>query len=154
MDWRVEHTMIGTLCAEHVADVEQRCEACGAWLSIQPPDRWTVTFDVTADSAVAALTAATPGPMPADPVAVSVMTWEEVHREAERAALPALLGTSEVAGALGVSRQRVHQLATKDPTFPAPLVRVKRGPLWDARAINAWVAHLDRTPGRPATIAS
>ncbi len=154
MDWRVEHTMIGRLNAEQVGDIEQRCETRGAWLSIQPPDRWTVTFDVTADRAIDALAEAKLEPMPGDPVAVSVMTWGEVRREAERAALPELLGASEVAASLGVSRQRVHQLAAEHASFPAPLVRVKLGPLWDARAINAWVEHWDRKPGRPAAPAS
>lgn len=45
---------------------------------------------------------------------------------------------------LGVSRQRVTQLAThKD--FPAPLADLAMGKVWDARDIEKWAKQRGRT---------
>ena len=56
-----------------------------------------------------------------------------------------LLGTTEVAALLGLSRQRVHQLATDDPGFPAPAVRLAAGPVWEREAIEGWARSAGRT---------
>lgn len=39
---------------------------------------------------------------------------------------------------LGVSRQRVYQLANDDPGFPQPAVRLAAGPVWERGVIEAW----------------
>jgi predicted DNA-binding transcriptional regulator AlpA len=49
-----------------------------------------------------------------------------------------LVGLSEIAGLLGVSRQRVHQLAAH-PGFPEPVARLRAGPVWDVQSVNAWI---------------
>lgn len=48
-----------------------------------------------------------------------------------------LVGVAEVSQMLGVSRQRVTQLAkTKD--FPTPAVSLAAGPVWESASIEAW----------------
>ena len=82
------------------------------------------------------------------PIAIEAVTAAEQERRADMPTLPELVGASEVGQMLGVSRQRVHQLR-EHATFPAPLVEVAMGPLWDARAIDAFARAWSRRPGRP-----
>lgn len=56
-----------------------------------------------------------------------------------------LMGTAEVAAYLGLSRQRVLQLAANGE-LPAPLAVLSMGKVWDAAAIRRWAA----TRGRRA----
>ncbi|MFL6127774.1 MAG: helix-turn-helix transcriptional regulator [Mycobacteriales bacterium] len=81
-------------------------------------------------------------------IAVEAVTEAEFGRRADAPTLPELVGASEVGEMLGVSRQRVHQLR-EHATFPAPLVEVAMGPLWDARAVEAFARAWSRRPGRP-----
>jgi hypothetical protein len=121
-----------------------------------PPDRVTVAMHVAAvgpveaiaraHAVVAAVVTMVLGVAPV--LAVEALTEAEHERRADAPTLPELVGASEVAGMLGVSRQRVHQLR-EHPSFPAPLVEVAMGPLWDARAVLAFAAEWDRRPGRP-----
>jgi predicted DNA-binding transcriptional regulator AlpA len=50
-----------------------------------------------------------------------------------------LLGLSAIARRLGVSRQRVHVLATR-PDFPAPAHELDTGRVWREPDIERWVA--------------
>lgn len=50
-----------------------------------------------------------------------------------------LLGTSEVAKMLGVSKQRIHALRKK-PTFPKPIVTLAATPIWSAVDIKAFLS--------------
>jgi hypothetical protein len=81
-------------------------------------------------------------------IAVEAIAEAEQERRASQPTLPELVGASEVGEMLGVSRQRVHQLREHD-AFPAPLVEVAMGPLWDARAVEAFARAWSRRPGRP-----
>jgi len=91
--------------------------------------------------------------------AAGMPRWPAAHVEAmredlrvgdlARPALPELVGPSEAAAMLGVSRQRVHQLATEHRRFPPPLLRLASGPLWLADAVRAFAATWERKPGRP-----
>ena len=63
---------------------------------------------------------------------------------------PDLLAASDVGAVLGISRQRVHQLANEHDRFPEPYVRLGSGPVWTRPAIEHFAAHWDRRPGRPA----
>ena len=59
-----------------------------------------------------------------------------------------LVGTVDVAGILGVSKQRAAQLADR---LPAPIGRPAGGTVWVRRAVELVVATWDRRPGgRPA----
>jgi predicted DNA-binding transcriptional regulator AlpA len=49
-----------------------------------------------------------------------------------------VLGVTEVAGLLGVSRQRVDQLSHSDPDFPEPMTTLGRGRLWEKKSIEKW----------------
>jgi predicted DNA-binding transcriptional regulator AlpA len=61
-----------------------------------------------------------------------------------------LVGVGEIARMLGVSRQRVDQIAAAAPDFPPPEVELMSGRVWRRSAIEAWVnKHPDRRPGRP-----
>ncbi len=51
---------------------------------------------------------------------------------------PVLLGASDVARLLGVSRQRVYQLLGEREDFPRPKVRLSRGSLWRRDEVEAW----------------
>ena len=57
-----------------------------------------------------------------------------------------LMGTAEIAALLGVSRQRVLQLAAHEG-FPAPVAVLSMGKVWDARDIRAW-ARARAKPGK------
>lgn len=60
---------------------------------------------------------------------------------------PGLMGTAEVAELLGVSRQRVLQLA-QQPGFPEPVAVLKMGQVWGTSSIRAWAAE-NRPSDRP-----
>ncbi|GAB3818778.1 hypothetical protein [Micromonospora zhanjiangensis] len=46
----------------------------------------------------------------------------------------------EIADFLGVSRQRVHQMAERDPCFPEPATVLAVGKIWRGEDIRAWAA--------------
>jgi hypothetical protein len=60
-----------------------------------------------------------------------------------------LMGATEVADYLHVSRQRVLELRQKHADFPQPLEQLKAGPVWDKAEIEQFLENWDRTPGRP-----
>ncbi len=59
-------------------------------------------------------------------------------------------GVTEVAEALGVSRQRLSKLRGR-ADFPDPIGVLAQGPIWDLDAVEAWNGSGSRnsTPGRP-----
>lgn len=60
-----------------------------------------------------------------------------------------LVSMPEVAKILGVSRQRVHQLAQKYEDFPEPEAELAVGRIWKRAVILEWAAKHPRKPGRP-----
>ncbi|WP_239329702.1 AlpA family transcriptional regulator [Frankia sp. CiP3] len=50
-----------------------------------------------------------------------------------------LMGTAEIAERLGVSRQRVHQIETTDPTFPKPVIELSAGKVWETTDVEKWI---------------
>jgi len=56
-----------------------------------------------------------------------------------------LMGTSEVAALLGISRQRVLVIA-RQPGFPKPLAVLKMGNVWRGTDIRNWQAARLGTP--------
>ena len=61
-----------------------------------------------------------------------------------------LLGTTDIGLMLGVSRQRVGQLADSNQDFPPPVDVVGRQRVWNRTDIERWIAaHPVRRPGRP-----
>lgn len=60
------------------------------------------------------------------------------------AALMRLVGRTELAEMLGVSRQRARTLTERDD-FPAPIAQMRRGPIWRIEDIEEWAQHVGRT---------
>jgi hypothetical protein len=87
-------------------------------------------------------------------VDLRVCAPEIYEAEAERPDTPELLAATDVAGLLGVSRQRVHQLHNEHPQFPAPYVQLGSGPIWTKPAIEHFAEVWIRKPGRPSRRAS
>jgi hypothetical protein len=48
---------------------------------------------------------------------------------------PDLMSAAEIVEALGVARQRLHQLRST-AAFPAPLAELRGGAVWDAAAVR------------------
>ncbi|MGH9155956.1 MAG: DNA-binding protein [Acidimicrobiales bacterium] len=60
----------------------------------------------------------------------------------------ALMGPTEAAAFLDISRQRLHQLITTDEDFPEPAAALARGPVWAKAAIEYWARKAGRlVPG-------
>jgi hypothetical protein len=126
------------------------------------PGRVSVILTVDADSASSAIERALTIWHPAlvargfsmarvTVVGVRAATYAEVDVEMARPTIPELVGANEAGQILGVTRQRIHQLATNHPTFPTPVVRVAMGPLWTRASVEAWKASGAQRPvGRPA----
>jgi predicted DNA-binding transcriptional regulator AlpA len=66
-------------------------------------------------------------------------TYLEVGGEPDEEDEPALVGATDVARILGVSRQRVYQLAAS-ATFPETIAHLARGAMWRRRDIEEWQA--------------
>ena len=62
---------------------------------------------------------------------------------------PRFLGPPQVTEALGVSRQRLHELRGSG-RFPAPAYELAATPLWIRSTVDSFLAGWDRKPGRPA----
>lgn len=78
------------------------------------------------------------------------MTVEALDHELMQPA-PRLVGVSEIAQILDVSRQRVSELRTRED-FPAPIVELAAGPVWNETMLQLFLAGWDRKPGRPRKV--
>lgn len=115
--------------------------------------RLEVILSVEASSAAAAIDRA--GDMIArdlaiagDLLAAEAMTEAEADRRLDEPAFPELVGVSEVAELLGVSRQRVHVLRER-PEFPAPVAILAAGPIWRRGDLSTFAGGWHRKAGRP-----
>lgn len=77
-----------------------------------------------------------------------VQTVDQLERELEAPAVPALAGISEVAEILSVSRQRASELAGS-AAFPKPICDLAAGPVWLRSTIVNFNETWERRPGRP-----
>jgi predicted DNA-binding transcriptional regulator AlpA len=60
-----------------------------------------------------------------------------------------IVGAAEIKDLVGVSRQRVYQLA-KRPDFPKPYAVLAQGQVWQVEDVEAWIAeHRDARRRRP-----
>lgn len=133
---------------EHDATVARHRDGTGVVMTFE------VDHAAVVDAAIRARTLAlnvVDAVSPADDVVdLRVCTTELYEAEALRPDTPELLAAGDVGELLGVSRQRVHQLATENARFPASYLRLSSGPVWTRPAIEHFAAHWDRRPGRPA----
>jgi len=84
-------------------------------------------------------------------------TWPVIRFEAVAAgvlaaeneipAIPPLVGVAETAQMLGVSKQRVSDLA-RDGRLPTPAYSLAAGPVWLASSVETFAENWDRRPGR------
>lgn len=86
--------------------------------------------------------------VPGAPVAVEVTTPDEADRRLGEPAFPELVGISEVADLLEVSRQRASALQT-NASFPAPVAHLRSGPVWRKADLSRFAEGWERQPGRP-----
>jgi prophage regulatory protein len=67
-----------------------------------------------------------------------------------RAVADSVVGISEIARLLGVTPQRAGQITRDHADFPEPVAALAAGRVWEAEAVQAWIAaHPDRRGGRP-----
>jgi hypothetical protein len=120
---------------------------------------WSATISTQASDAVEATVSgsgliekmAANADMPAWPVARAEATRQDVlEAENRRPTLPELVSAPEAADILGLSSQRVHELAATKAGFPVPLYELRTGKLWLRDAIEAFGRRWERKPGRPS----
>lgn len=76
-------------------------------------------------------------------------TVEELDRELQRSNAPQMVGVSEVAGILGVTRQRALEVSRR-PDFPKPIAELAAGPVWNRHAVARFLERWPRRrTGRP-----
>src|SRR6266513_1524799 len=115
-----------------------------------------LTITVSAASASASTTKAIDVLSKVHPVSWRDIVKMEVQRQAnlekdlKRPTFPELVGVSETAGILHVSRQRVWEIAQQG-RLPTPLAKLKAGPIWKKAAILAFAEDWARVRknGRP-----
>lgn len=82
-------------------------------------------------------------------VRVEAVREDVLEEENARPTLPDLVSTPEAAEILGVSAQRLHELAAASREFPEAVYELRAGKLWLRDAIQAFEERRDRKPGRP-----
>ncbi len=121
--------------------------------------RWAVELSMAAPDGGAALNsavetvykAAEKAAVPRWPVVrAAVASAVQVDTELSQSNIPPLVGVSEIAALLGVSRQRASELA-RSPDFPVPVASLASGPVWLEPAILRFAKRWNRRPGRPST---
>lgn len=88
--------------------------------------------------------------IPVTLVAAEITTTAEADRRLAEPAFPALVGITEIASLLGVSRQRASALQA-NPSFPVPVASLASGPIWRRRDLTRFEETWSRQPGRPAS---
>jgi cell division inhibitor SepF len=63
-----------------------------------------------------------------------------------------IVGVAEIAGLLGVSRQRVHEILRTTAGFPEPAAELAAGRVWQRSDVEAWIAARER-PRKGVTMA-
>lgn len=87
--------------------------------------------------------------LPAKPTRLRVLPLDDWHAEQAAPQPRDLVGAAEAALVLGVSRQRVGQLAERSD-FPVPIARLSAGPVWTRASIEAFDKSWSRKiTGRP-----
>ncbi len=160
MEWSVTINTVGDEVTEDQADDlnDRLADAAGVVTHGPGAGNLGATIAVeanTAFSAVAHVTAvilgecASVGVIGREVVDVRAVEWSRLEAELGQSNALELVGVSEVAELLGVTRQRAHTLAA-GPTFPQPVARLAAGPVWTRTSISHFLDSWERKPGRPA----
>jgi predicted DNA-binding transcriptional regulator AlpA len=161
-EWAVTMSFKGSPPASSLIAIEEMLEVSDGLAGAQPArELFTVTTTVAADdwekaSGVginAILHAVRLSEVEATVVGLETLDRGEYDRRAEEPSVPELISAPEVAELLGVTRQRVHQLAADNQLFPEPFMRLGSGPLWIADAVRRFDREWSRKPGRPRNVA-
>ena len=83
-----------------------------------------------------------------DVVRLEISSVDELEAELERPIYPELVGVTEAAAILGVTKQRVSTMYRAD-RLPSPVEVLAAGPVWTADAIEAFDKTWTRRSGRP-----
>ncbi len=83
-------------------------------------------------------------------VRADAMTWDEHDRDLAEPAYPELAGVAEIAETLHVSAQRVSTMQRTHDGFPAPIAKLRSGPVWVRAHITSFADSWARKPGRPS----
>jgi hypothetical protein len=78
---------------------------------------------------------------------VDADTDEEMAARLREVSLPRLVGITEIANYLGVTRQRASELG-KSEGFPRAVTRLASGPVWLEASMLRFASNWKRTPGR------
>jgi hypothetical protein len=119
-------------------------------------DRVSVRFDVEAPTPFDAFAVARDvvlNDLKLEPIRAAVESVKDVERYVRTSNAPDLVGVAEAAKLLGVSRQRISELAGQT-AFPAPLAKLAAGPVWTTAAVKRFTDTWKRRPGRPAAAAA
>ncbi|MGH3248288.1 MAG: hypothetical protein ACRDOI_19095 [Trebonia sp.] len=134
------------LLQEHDGVVSAGIGAWGATFSIQAPSAWEAVLH----GAPLAEKLACKAGMPSWPVARAGAVRQDVlDAENVRPTLPELVSVPEAAEILGVSPQRVRELALTNPGFPEPMYELRTGKLWLRDAIDAFARRTASPAVRP-----
>lgn len=79
-------------------------------------------------------------------VSQQVVHTNVFHAQLETISLSEMLGTADVCGALGITRQRLHQLR-QSGRFPEPDHELTETPLWMRSTLRDFTVGWRRTPG-------
>lgn len=133
------------LLAEHDGIASAGTGTWDATFSIQAPSAWEAVLH----GAPLAEKLACKAGMPSWPlVRAEAVRQDVLDAQNARPTLPELASVPEAAEILGVSPQRVRELAATNASFPEPMYELRTGKLWLRDAIEAF-ANRDRKPGRP-----
>lgn len=119
---------------------------------------WSAVISVAADNVCAAAltgvglveTMAAKAGMPGWPLTRAEIVRQDVREaENERPTMPEIVSVPEAADILGVSQQRVRELAGTQAEFPRPAYELRTGKLWLRAAVEAYGERRPRKPGRP-----
>jgi hypothetical protein len=151
-------------CAPHAAINESAADSLMDMLAehdgiVSCDDRqWDATIGIEESDPASAVSAATAlveslaakAGMPRWPaVSIEAVREDLLDEENARPTLPELVSAPEAAEILGVTAQRLHELAGGNREFPEPVYELKAGKLWLRDAIVAFAERRDRKPGRP-----
>lgn len=162
-DWAVTATFAGRIDDKLFPDLADRLDAMDGSAANIPHGRFTITLwvddedsplEAEARSLMKAQQVSRDYGLGEEVVAVEAMTEHEFDQRAETPNYPELVSAAEAGEVLGVSRQRVHQLASAHSDFPVPLYELGAGKLWTRAAMEGFARRWTRKPGRPAKEAS
>ena len=163
MGWTVTFEAAGDEPTELEAALEEFLDLLvdhgGSVTASNTGDRYGATFSVDEEVATAAdavargfevfTNLAEKSGLPAWPVVrAEALTFEELDRDLERPNFPELVGVTEMAELLGVTRQRASALA-KTSSFPTPVASLASGPVWTRNNLNRFIEEWPRKKGRP-----